>query len=227
MPSLRSPKSHPELSGLDRGLLEAVVAGEARLTPAQGLEVYREMPTPELGRWADARCRALHGETIRTYVIDRNINYTNVCTARVHVLRLPARRDDHDAYTLEYEELLEQDRGAGRDRRDADPDAGGDEPEPAAGLVSGSCWLRSRNAIPGGTRPRVQPAGVDRVRELLRPARRLDSLRRSGGCWRSCWRRGWTLCPVAAGRSSPPGASEDRARQVRREAWLTTMYAAH
>lgn len=106
MPSLRSPKSHPELSGLDRGLLEAVVAGEARLTSAQGLEIYRGMPTPELGRWADARCRALHGETIRTYVIDRNINYTNVCTARCTFCAFRRDATDHDAYTLEYEELL-------------------------------------------------------------------------------------------------------------------------
>ena len=29
-------------------------------------------PLPDLGRWADARCRVLHGDAVRTYVIDRN-----------------------------------------------------------------------------------------------------------------------------------------------------------
>lgn len=102
------PAEHAELSGLDRGLLEAVVAGQARLTAEQGLEIVHAMSTPELGRWADARCRAVHGESIRTYVIDRNINYTNVCTARCTFCAFRRDATDHDAYTLDYEELLDK-----------------------------------------------------------------------------------------------------------------------
>ncbi|MFG0252291.1 MAG: hypothetical protein ACF8NJ_05390, partial [Phycisphaerales bacterium JB038] len=67
------PSIHADCAGLDPGLLRAVAAGEARLTGGQALQIYREMPLVDLGRWADRRCRALHGDSIRTYVIDRNI----------------------------------------------------------------------------------------------------------------------------------------------------------
>ncbi|HZW08444.1 MAG TPA: radical SAM protein [Phycisphaerales bacterium] len=99
-------QSHPHLSGLDSGLLAAVASGHARLAPEQALEIFHRMPTAELGRWADARCRAIHGDTLRTYVIDRNINYTNVCTARCTFCAFRRDAEDHDAYTLGYEELL-------------------------------------------------------------------------------------------------------------------------
>ncbi len=107
-PSPPSPPLHPELPAQDEGLLYAVTQGEARLTSAQALELYHSMPLMELGRWADARCRAIHGSQIRTYVIDRNINYTNVCTARCTFCAF--RRDGHedDAYTLTHEQILEK-----------------------------------------------------------------------------------------------------------------------
>lgn len=103
-----SPPQHPTLPGTDPGLLDAVVHGAARLTPGQALEVFRELPLTELGRWADARCRAIHGDAIRTYVIDRNINYTNVCTARCTFCAFRRDGDEADAYTLDREHLLEK-----------------------------------------------------------------------------------------------------------------------
>lgn len=102
------PPSHPERSGLDPGLLDAVVAGAARLTPAQAVEVFQRMPLIELGRWADARARAIHGDRFRTYIIDRNINYTNVCTARCTFCAFRRDATDADAYTLSREHLLEK-----------------------------------------------------------------------------------------------------------------------
>ncbi len=101
-----TPQVRPDCAGTDPGLLRAVVAAEARLTGEQALALYHEMPLLELGRWADRRCRRLHGDSIRSYVIDRNINYTNVCTA--HCTFCAFRRDarDHDSYTLSTEELL-------------------------------------------------------------------------------------------------------------------------
>jgi cyclic dehypoxanthinyl futalosine synthase len=96
----------PGADALDPGLLQGVVDGEVRLTPQQGLQLHREMPLIELGRWADARCRALHGDSIRTYVIDRNINYTNVCTARCTFCAFRRDEGDQDAYVLETSEIL-------------------------------------------------------------------------------------------------------------------------
>ena len=101
----QTPPTHPHLPGADPGLLHAVVAGAARLTAHQALDIYRTMPTAELGRWADARARAIHGDHIRTYVIDRNINYTNVCSARCTFCAFRRDADDHDAYVLSNEAI--------------------------------------------------------------------------------------------------------------------------
>jgi len=99
---------HPSLSGLDHGLLAAAVAGHARLTGPQAIEIFHKMPLAELGRWADARCKALHGDTFRTYVIDRNINYTNVCNAKCTFCAFRRDGNEADAYTLSYEQIHEK-----------------------------------------------------------------------------------------------------------------------
>ena len=98
--------TRPDADALDSSFLQAIAAGELRLTPEQALQLYHHMPLTELGRWADARCRAVHGETIRTYVIDRNINYTNVCTAKCTFCAFRRDETDEDAYVLSVEEIL-------------------------------------------------------------------------------------------------------------------------
>jgi cyclic dehypoxanthinyl futalosine synthase len=109
LPSLYQPPHElPHLDPSDPGLLAAVAAGEARLTPEQGLDLFRRPPLATRGSWADARCRSLHGHAVRTYVIDRNINYTNVCTARCTFCAFRRDGDEADAYTLSYEALLEK-----------------------------------------------------------------------------------------------------------------------
>lgn len=62
----------------------------------------------DLGRYADARCRSLHGDQVRTYIIDRNINYTNVCNARCTFCAFRRDADDSDAYTLEPEAIYDK-----------------------------------------------------------------------------------------------------------------------
>ncbi|MBT8484071.1 MAG: radical SAM protein, partial [Phycisphaerae bacterium] len=102
------PRLDPNADILDPAVLADVAAGALRITPEQALRLYHEMPIQELGRWADTRARELHGAAIRTYVIDRNINYTNVCSARCTFCAFRRDGDEHDAYTLEPEELLEK-----------------------------------------------------------------------------------------------------------------------
>ena len=101
MPALRT-----DLDILDPAVLQDVVTGQLRLSPAQAMRLYREMPIQDLGRWADARCRFVHGDHIRTYVIDRNINYTNICTARCTFCAFRRDGDEDDAYTLDHDALL-------------------------------------------------------------------------------------------------------------------------
>jgi cyclic dehypoxanthinyl futalosine synthase len=97
-----------DLNILDPAVLSDVAAGALRVSPDQALRLYHEMPIHDLGRWADACCRCQHGESIRTYVIDRNINYTNVCTARCTFCAFRRDGDEADAYTLSEPQLLEK-----------------------------------------------------------------------------------------------------------------------
>ena len=61
-------------------ILDEVVAG-GRLTPLGAVALLESSDLAAIGRAADAVSRRLHPEPYRTYNIDRNINYTHVCTA--------------------------------------------------------------------------------------------------------------------------------------------------
>src|SRR5262245_44207315 len=61
-------------------ILEKAVAGQ-RLSFDEGVHLLSSHDLHGLGRAADAVTRRLHPEPYRTYNIDRNINYTNVCAA--------------------------------------------------------------------------------------------------------------------------------------------------
>ncbi|MDX6210897.1 MAG: cyclic dehypoxanthinyl futalosine synthase, partial [Frankiales bacterium] len=61
-------------------ILDRAVDG-GRITPEEALSLYVHAPLHALGRAADAVRRRRFADTadIATYIIDRNINYTNVC----------------------------------------------------------------------------------------------------------------------------------------------------
>ena len=67
--------------------------------------MYRELSIYELGRRAFARCQELHPEPYRTYVVDRNINYANVCTARCIFCNFYRKPGSDEAYILTYEQI--------------------------------------------------------------------------------------------------------------------------
>ena len=89
--------------------MRAIVLGQERMTDEQFLELYHRASLPDLGRWAFAAASRLHPEDYRTYVIDRNINYTNICTARCTFCAF--KRNDPqavDAYTLDRESIYQK-----------------------------------------------------------------------------------------------------------------------
>ena len=90
-----------------RGLLEKATAGE-RLTPAEGLSLLQSRDLAALGRAAEAISRRLHPETYRTYNIDRNINYTNICTAVCHFCAFYRGPKSDEGYVLPRGELLKK-----------------------------------------------------------------------------------------------------------------------
>src|SRR5688500_3721820 len=90
--------------------LEGDAGGErpARLTDAQALESYQRASPHDLGEWAQAVTQRLHPHDYRTYVIDRNINYTNVCTAKCTFCAFRRDHEDADSYTLSCEQIGEK-----------------------------------------------------------------------------------------------------------------------
>lgn len=88
-------------------LLDKAVGGE-RLTPEEGLTLLRSRDLLALGKTADAVARRLHPESYRTYNIDRNINYTNVCTAVCDFCAFYRKPKDGDGYVLSHDALLEK-----------------------------------------------------------------------------------------------------------------------
>jgi len=88
-------------------LLEKSVAGE-RLTPEEGLALTECNDLALLGSAANAVTRRLHPESYRTYNIDRNINYTNVCTAVCNFCAFYRGPKDPEGYVLDRAELLEK-----------------------------------------------------------------------------------------------------------------------
>lgn len=85
--------------------IDAVIQGKSRLTEAQALEIYHNASMQDLGMWALEMTQRMHPEDYRTYVIDRNINYTNVCTAKCTFCAFRRDHDDSDAYTLSHEQI--------------------------------------------------------------------------------------------------------------------------
>src|SRR6266700_4535646 len=85
--------------------IDPILAGRSRLSDAQALELYTKASLHDLGTWASAVTQRLHPQDYRTYVIDRNINYTNVCTAKCTFCAFRRDHEDADSYTLTYEQI--------------------------------------------------------------------------------------------------------------------------
>src|ERR687888_182303 len=86
-------------------LAEKVHAGE-RLSGNEALELYRRAPTALLGRLADAVRARKHPDGIVTYIIDRNVNYTNVCVAKCTFCAFYRPVGSSEGYVLGFDELF-------------------------------------------------------------------------------------------------------------------------
>jgi cyclic dehypoxanthinyl futalosine synthase len=91
-------------------VIDKVLDGE-RITGEDALELYR-LPLNELGQLADqrrqmAKARAFkgRGNEIVTYIVDRNINYTNVCDVYCKFCAFYRTEKDADHYVLSHEQI--------------------------------------------------------------------------------------------------------------------------
>ena len=76
-----------------------------RLTNKEALELIQNASLLELGQMASRRKLELHHKKITTFVIDRNINYTNICWVDCKFCAFYRHQKDADAYVLTYEEI--------------------------------------------------------------------------------------------------------------------------
>jgi cyclic dehypoxanthinyl futalosine synthase len=82
------------------------VADGGRVDAAEALVLYREAPTHLLGRLADAVRSRKHPGRIVTYIIDRNVNYTNVCVARCSFCAFYRPVGSDEGYVLGFDEIF-------------------------------------------------------------------------------------------------------------------------
>ena len=82
------------------------VSQGGRVSAAEALELYRHAPTHVLGRLADGIRARKHPDGIVTYIIDRNVNYTNVCVARCNFCAFYRPVGSAEGYVLGFEEIF-------------------------------------------------------------------------------------------------------------------------
>src|SRR5215212_11802330 len=77
-----------------------------RVDAAEALALYRHAPTHLLGSLADGIRARKHPERYVTYIIDRNVNYTNICVARCNFCAFYRPVGSGDGYVLGFEEIF-------------------------------------------------------------------------------------------------------------------------
>ena len=88
-----------------RNILDKTIAGQ-RLTPEEGLALLESSDLAAIGAAADQVSRRMHPEPYRTYNVDRNVNYTNICTAVCNFCAFYRGPKSDEGYVLPREELL-------------------------------------------------------------------------------------------------------------------------
>ena len=89
-------------------LLQERIEGGGRVSADEALFLYRSAPTWWLGRMADLIRRRKHPEGLVTYIIDRNVNYTNVCVARCNFCAFYRPVGHHQGYVLSFDEIFKK-----------------------------------------------------------------------------------------------------------------------
>ncbi len=84
-------------------LQDTIISG-ARLTPDEAMPLW-DLDILTLGRWANFTRRRRHPEARVTYVVDRNVNYTNICLSGCRFCAFFRPPGHPEGYVLSWEEL--------------------------------------------------------------------------------------------------------------------------
>ena len=77
-----------------------------RLDAREGLLMFRQADLLTLGELAGAIRRRLHPERLVTFIVDRNINYTNICVNKCKFCAFYREADSPEAYVLSKEDIF-------------------------------------------------------------------------------------------------------------------------
>ncbi len=77
----------------------------ARMSVKEAVELIENGDLKELGKMAYAKKKELHPKGVTTFVVDRNINYTNVCWVDCKFCAFYRHEKNSDAYILSFEEI--------------------------------------------------------------------------------------------------------------------------
>lgn len=83
-----------------------MMGGQPTPDREQALGLLLQADLLALGRWADSIRQQSHPDKRVTFVVDRNVNYTNVCESRCSFCAFYRDQQAPDAYLLDYDEIL-------------------------------------------------------------------------------------------------------------------------
>jgi cyclic dehypoxanthinyl futalosine synthase len=76
-----------------------------RLSKQKAIDLIQNEDLINLGKMALEKKREIHPEKITTFIVDRNINYTNICFVDCKFCAFYRHKKDTDAYILSFEEI--------------------------------------------------------------------------------------------------------------------------
>lgn len=91
-----------------RNILDNHLSSGDRLTPEEAVILYRDAPLQSIRRAANKRRIEINGNEEVTYLIDRNINYTNVCTINCQFCSFYRPPGHEENYTQSVEEISQR-----------------------------------------------------------------------------------------------------------------------
>jgi cyclic dehypoxanthinyl futalosine synthase len=83
---------------------QKVINGE-RVSRDEAVELYHRASTHHLGLLANVIRRRKHPEGVVTYIVDRNVNYTNICVAKCKFCAFYREVGAGDGYVLGFDEI--------------------------------------------------------------------------------------------------------------------------
>jgi cyclic dehypoxanthinyl futalosine synthase len=91
-------------SGLKK-IIDKVINGK-RIDAESGLVLFKDADLLTLGELANSMRKRLHPERLVTFIVDRNINYTNICVNKCRFCAFYREADSPEAYLLSKDEIF-------------------------------------------------------------------------------------------------------------------------